>query len=294
MQCVGTLSWNEVGLAWPARRPSDQNLPLGTPAKPSRREQELRREAALAAMPQPIPGGETIMQGRVHDGRATHPSDQGLSGAAQVIAPVARPARVEAASLEIDWSQVVRQCMAGDSGAWAELVRAQHRRVYGLCYRFTGNATDAEDLTQDVFLKIYSNLTSFDLTRGSLHVWITTMTRNLLVDNFRRTRNQRATSSLDDGWESAEDLKPIDRLTARGPSPHESAAQKELAKMVQEALARVSVELREAVILRDLQDLDYKEIAQVLGIPEGTVKSRISRGRAELARLLERTKREVM
>jgi RNA polymerase sigma-70 factor (ECF subfamily) len=184
--------------------------------------------------------------------------------------------------------------MDGDSGAWAELVRAHHRRVYGLCYRFTGNPADAEDVTQDVFLKVYSNLSSFDTGRGSLQVWITTLTRNLLVDNFRRTRNQRATGSLDDGWESAEDLKPIDRLTSRGPSPHESAAQKELAKMVQEALARVSVELREAVILRDLQDLDYKEIAQVLSIPEGTVKSRISRGRAELARLLERNKREVM
>jgi len=90
------------------------------------------------------------------------------------------------------------------------------------------------------------------------------------------------------------ELKPIDRLTARESSPLESVAKMELAKMVQEALARVSVELREAVILRDLQDMDYKEIAQVLGIPEGTVKSRISRGRAELARLLERTKREVM
>ena len=184
--------------------------------------------------------------------------------------------------------------MAGDSGAWAELVRAQHRRVYGLCYRFTGNATDAEDLTQDVFLKIYTNLASFDLTRGSLQVWITTMTRNLLVDNFRRTKNHRATNSLDDGWEDSENLKPIDRLEARNASPHESAAKKELAKMVQEALARVSADLREAVILRDLQDMDYKEIAQVLSIPEGTVKSRISRGRAELARLLERTKREVM
>jgi RNA polymerase sigma-70 factor (ECF subfamily) len=184
--------------------------------------------------------------------------------------------------------------MDGDSSAWAELVRAQHRRVYGLCYRFTGNATDAEDLTQDVFLKIYSNLGSFDLGRGSLQVWITTMTRNLLVDHFRRTRNQRATSSLDEGWEFAEELKPIDRLTARGPSPHQAAASNELAKMVQEALARVSVDLREAVILRDLQDMDYKEIAAVLKIPEGTVKSRISRGRAELARLLERSKREVM
>jgi RNA polymerase sigma-70 factor (ECF subfamily) len=120
------------------------------------------------------------------------------------------------------------------------------------------------------------------------------MTRNLLVDNFRRTKNQRATGSLDDGWDQTEELKPIDRLVSRGPSPHEMAARKELEKMVQAALAHVSVELREAVILRDLQDMDYKEIAQVLGIPEGTVKSRISRGRAELARLLERNHREVM
>jgi RNA polymerase sigma-70 factor (ECF subfamily) len=206
----------------------------------------------------------------------------------------ASQARIEVNPLELDWSQIVRRCMDGDSGAWAELVRTHHRRVYGLCYRFTGNPSDAEDLTQDVFLKIFSNLASFDGTRGSLQVWITTMTRNLLVDNFRRTRNQRATGSLDEGWESAEELKPIDRLTSVGPSPLESAAHRELAKMVQNALARVSVDLREAVILRDLQDMDYKEIACVLGIPEGTVKSRISRGRAELARLLERTKREVM
>lgn len=187
--------------------------------------------------------------------------------------------------------------MDGDSGAWAEMVRAHHRRVYSLCYRFTGNAADAEDLTQDIFLKIYSNLASFDGARGSLVVWITTMTRNHLVDHFRRSRNLRATSSLDEGWEGTEELNApriADRLTSGTPSPHESAAQKELAKMVQGALARVSVDLREAVILRDLQDLDYKEIAQVLGIPEGTVKSRISRGRAELARLLERNKREVM
>ena len=208
--------------------------------------------------------------------------------------PDDRLASGEVRPLEIDWSEVVRRCMAGDSGAWAELVRTHHRRVYGLCYRFTGNAADAEDLTQDVFLKIYSNLSSFDTTRGSLQVWITTMTRNLLVDNFRRTRNQRATDSLDAGWDETDELKPVDRLQAGGASPHEKAAQKELAKMVHGALAKVSVELREAVILRDLQDMDYKEIAQVLGIPEGTVKSRISRGRAELARLLERNKREVM
>jgi RNA polymerase sigma-70 factor, ECF subfamily len=217
----------------------------------------------------------------------------GLASAAGTYATRRAP-RVEVSKLETEGSQVVLRCLNGDPAAWAEMVRAHHKRVYGLCYRFTGNATDAEDLTQDVFLKIYANLGSFDAGRGSLPVWITTMTRNLLVDNFRRTRNQRATSSLDEGWDAAEELRPVDRLVAAGPSQHEIAAKKELAKMVQGALAKVSVELREAVILRDLQDMDYKEIAQVLGIPEGTVKSRISRGRAELARLLERNKREVM
>ena len=198
------------------------------------------------------------------------------------------------AQVEPDWSEVVRRCLSGESPAWTELVRAHHRRVYALCYRFTGSGTDAEDLTQEVFLKIYANLTSFDTTRGSLQVWITTLTRNLLVDHFRRTRNLRVTGSLDEGWDESGELQPIDRLEAKGPTQHDQATRRELEKMVQNALAQVSPELREAVILRDLQDMDYKEIAAVLGIPEGTVKSRISRGRAELARLLERNKKEVM
>jgi RNA polymerase sigma-70 factor, ECF subfamily len=255
MQCVGTLSWSVMGIA--------------SPPKSSR----------------------YTVQPRETGGRVTPPRN---STGVPATASGTRAVRAEVRPLEIDWSQVVRRCMDGDSGAWTELVREHHRRVFGLCYRFTGNATDAEDLTQDVFLKIYSNLSSFDMGRGSLQVWITTMTRNLLVDNFRRTKNQRATGSLDEGWDETEELRPVDRLMAGGPSPHESAAQKELAKMVQNALSKVSPELREAVILRDLQDMDYKEIAQVLGIPEGTVKSRISRGRAELARLLDRNKREVM
>ena len=270
MACAGTLSWSVAGLVAPKVpsrrkvRPANQKPFVGTPNK-------------LDQTPrQPVPS-----HGQA--GKTMLPDDHRASTTTREMRP-----------LEIDWSEVVRRCMAGDSGAWAELVRSHHRRVYALCYRFTGNGADAEDLTQDVFLKIYSNLSSFDTGRGSLQVWITTMTRNLLVDNFRRTRNQRATDSLDAGWDETDELRPVDRLQAGGSSPHEKAAQKELAKMVQGALAKVSVELREAVILRDLQDMDYKEIAQVLGIPEGTVKSRISRGRAELARLLERNKREVM
>ena len=278
MACAGTLSWSVAGLVAPRATPASKDRLLGTARVPSTR--------GLDEQPrQPVPShGQQRM---TPDTR--HPSTPTNAGRL-----VGAREGGEVRPLEIDWSQVVRRCMDGDSGAWAELVRTHHRRVYALCYRFTGNAADAEDLTQDVFLKIYSNLTSFDTARGSLQVWITTMTRNLLVDNFRRTRNQRATDSLDAGWDETDELRPVDRLQASGPSPHEKAAQKELAKMVQGALAKVSVELREAVILRDLQDMDYKEIAQVLGIPEGTVKSRISRGRAELARLLERSKREVM
>lgn len=253
----------------------------------------VRRTLGRVRFEKPAPALQQPPAVRQALGRDVQPNES-KTGRSVAATPQGQAARVEARGLEQDWSQIVRSCIDGDSRAWAEMVRTHQKRVYGLCYRFTGNAADAEDLTQDVFLKIYSNLGSFDAARGSLPVWISTMTRNLLVDNFRRTRNQRATSSLDDGWDQTEELKPADRLMATGPTPHEAAASKEIAHMVQGALAQVSVELREAVILRDLQDFDYKEIAQVLSIPEGTVKSRISRGRAELARLLERNKQEVM
>jgi RNA polymerase sigma-70 factor (ECF subfamily) len=195
---------------------------------------------------------------------------------------------------EIDWPALVRRCLDGDHTAWTELVVAQQRRVYALCYRFTGSSHDAEDLTQDVFIKLYANLGSFDPARGGFPTWITTLTRNLLVDHFRRSRQQRATDSIDAGWDQGNDAPRPEPIVDHRTTPYEHAVHNELEHMVQTALARVSPELREAVILRDLQDMDYKEIAEVLAIPQGTVKSRISRGRAELARLLERTKGQVM
>ncbi|HZC42773.1 MAG TPA: RNA polymerase sigma factor [Acidobacteriaceae bacterium] len=191
---------------------------------------------------------------------------------------------------------LVRRCLQGDGHAWRQIVETQHRRVYGLCYRFTGSAGDAEDLTQDVFLKVYRNLKTFDVERGSFPTWLTTLTRNLLVDHFRRTRAEQTTHSLDAGWDDPEgtSLSQAEKLHTQQPNPLQNCMDRELQALVQQALLQVSPELREAVILRDLKDLDYKEIAEVLRIPEGTVKSRISRGRMELARLLERTKRQVM
>ncbi len=199
-----------------------------------------------------------------------------------------RPAATvnEAMPAEQHWPSVVRRCLRGDPVAWTELVRAHHGRVYSLCYRFTGSSHDAEDLTQDIFLKVYGNLRAFEPARGSLAVWVTTMTRNHLVDHYRRSRLQRASDSLDAGWEAADAPATPFQLQDARPGPHAYALQRELEREVQAALASVSPELREAVILRDLQDMDYKEIAAVLRIPEGTVKSRISRGRAELARIM--------
>jgi len=209
-------------------------------------------------------------------------------------APV--PAMDAAKAAELDaLHRLVYACMQGNGAAWQQLVVSQHRRVYGICYRFTGSPTDAEDLTQDVFLKVYRNLQGFDPTKGAFTTWLTTLTRNLLVDHFRRTRQDRATDSLDESSREGEDGPTMaDRLADTRPSQMHRVAQMELKARVQHALKQLSPELREAVILRDLQDMDYKEIAAVLKVPEGTVKSRISRGRGELARMLGRTEGQVM
>jgi RNA polymerase sigma-70 factor (ECF subfamily) len=191
--------------------------------------------------------------------------------------------------------RLVRLCRTGDPQAWQQLVVSQHRRIYAICYRFTGSGSDAEDLTQEVFLKLYRNLASFDVERGSFQTWITTLARNLLVDHFRRTRLERATDSLDAGYTGDDDgATQASQLADPHPSPEAHASGMELKVRIQQALAQLSPELREAVVLRDLEDMDYKEIAQVLRIPEGTVKSRISRGRGELARLLHRIEGQVV
>jgi len=192
-------------------------------------------------------------------------------------------------------AELAARCLAGDAQAWEKLARSQQRRVYGLCFRFTGSQTDAEDMTQEVFLKMYRNLASFDPAKGGFTTWLTTLTRNLLVDNYRRARMDRVSDSLDETFDGEDDgPTKAERLTDGRPNQEKHVAGLELRAHIQEALKQVSPELREAVILRDIEDMDYKDIAEVLGVPQGTVKSRISRGRAELARLLKRLEGQVM
>jgi RNA polymerase sigma-70 factor (ECF subfamily) len=185
---------------------------------------------------------------------------------------------------------LVRRCVSGDAAAWQEIVQQYHRRIYNICYRFSGSADDAADLSQEVFIKMYRTLSTYDTTRASFMTWVTTVTRNLLVDHFRKGKYDRVTDSLDATPGNQEDgLTLAEQLEDKSASPETKLRSQETQKLVHEALKRLSPELREAVILRDLQDLDYKDIAKVLNVPEGTVKSRINRGRTELARLLQRT-----
>ena len=192
-------------------------------------------------------------------------------------------------------AMLVRRCIAGDAAAWEEIVQNYNRRIYNICYRFAGSADDAQDLTQEVFIKIYRTLASYDTHKGAFATWITTITRNLLVDHFRKTKQDRMTDSLDAAPSDHEDAQPLsDRIEDKSARPDSRVRSREVGETVHAALAKLSPELREAVILRDLQDMDYREIATALKVPEGTVKSRINRGRVELARLLQRTYRQVM
>lgn len=186
-----------------------------------------------------------------------------------------------------EWDQdgsLVDRCLMGDEVAWEDLVKIHTRRVYAICYRFTGSESEAQDLTQDVFVRVFKSIRSFRSGEGSFVVWLTRLTRNLLIDHYRRTKSDRATDSIED------QLPVLEEKTAVSARTDAMLAGREAGEVLQAALGKLSPELRETVILRDLEELEYREIAQALNVPEGTVKSRLNRGRAELARILRRQK----
>ena len=178
--------------------------------------------------------------------------------------------------------QLVDRCLEGEEAAWEDLVKVHSRRVYAICYRFTASDHQAQDLTQEVFLRVFRSLKTFRAGEGSFAVWLSRLTRNLLIDNYRRTKLDRASESIEDQLPLLEEKSAVFGRTEG------LLAGREASEVLQAALQKLSPDLRETVILRDLEELEYREIAQVLGVPEGTVKSRLNRGRAELARILKR------
>ena len=179
-------------------------------------------------------------------------------------------------------AELVRRCRAGDGAAWEEIVSTYSRRIYNLAYRFTSRTDAAEDLTQEVFVRVYRSLDQYDPKQGDLQNWLMRLARNLIIDDYRR--RQRAPHDT-----QAEDLEGHTyHLRAAGGSPQIDLERREMGQQVQAGIDKLPADLRTCVILRDIEELSYQEIVDLLQIPEGTVKSRINRGRIELAKILRR------
>jgi RNA polymerase sigma-70 factor (ECF subfamily) len=179
-----------------------------------------------------------------------------------------------------DIDALIERCLNGDQAAWEEIVRVHRRKVFNIAYKFVGRHDLAEDLTQDVFLKLYRSLDTFD-RRANFQTWLISVSRNLCIDHYRSVRKEREIVNRD---VDPDDLTP--------PSKERSAQvvleQRDRVRLLRQALDMLAPTLRTAVLLRDIHELSYQEIAQRLALPEGTVKSRINRGRTELARQFRR------
>ncbi len=179
-------------------------------------------------------------------------------------------------------AELVRRARAGDGVAWEEIVSSFSRRIFNLAYRFTSSVEGAEDLTQEVFVRIYKTLDQYDPKQGDLANWLMRLARNLVIDDYRhRQRNPQNTMA-----DTVDDHSY--HLRAVGTSAHKELERRELAAQVQEGIDKLPPDLKTCVILRDIEEMTYQDIVDVLQIPEGTVKSRINRGRIELAKILRR------
>jgi RNA polymerase sigma-70 factor (ECF subfamily) len=179
-------------------------------------------------------------------------------------------------------AELIRRARAGDGTAWEEVVSTFSRRIFNLAYRFTSSVEAAEDLTQEVFIRIYRTLDQYDPKQGDLANWLMRLARNLIIDDYRhRQRNPQNTmaDAVDDHTY---------HLRAVGTSAQREIERRELAAQVQEGIDKLPEDLKTCVILRDIEELSYQDIVDLLKIPEGTVKSRINRGRIELAKILRR------
>jgi RNA polymerase sigma-70 factor (ECF subfamily) len=175
---------------------------------------------------------------------------------------------------------LIERCLSGDQVAWEAIVRQHWRKVFNVAYKFVGKHDEAEDLAQDIFLKIFKALDTFD-RRANFQTWIISIARNLCIDHYRSVRKERETIARE---VDAAELTPASREIG----PDGALERRDLRALLERALGRLPVALRTAVVLRDLQELSYQEIADRLRLPEGTVKSRINRGRLELARQIKR------
>jgi RNA polymerase sigma-70 factor (ECF subfamily) len=194
------------------------------------------------------------------------------------------PPDSQAASSPDAIEALIQRCLQGDQIAWDLIVRQYWRKVFNVAYKFVGKHDEAEDLTQDIFLKIFKSLDTFD-RRANFQTWLISISRNLCIDHYRSVRKERETIDRD---VDANELTPA----SREPGPVAALEQRDRVTLLRQAMAELPDTLKTAVLMRDIQELSYQEIADRLRLPEGTVKSRINRGRTELARQIRKLRGE--
>jgi RNA polymerase sigma-70 factor (ECF subfamily) len=172
-----------------------------------------------------------------------------------------------------DDTSVIRRFLQGDIFAFSDIVRDYQDRVYTLCVYMLRDTRDAQEAAQDVFIKAYRALPDFE-PRSSLYTWLYSIAARTCLDYRRKAFRMSVNQPLPDD------------LSSPGPSPEKEYQSKETAQTLQQALQRLPEKLRVVVVLREIEELSYEEIAKVLNVSSGTVKSRISRAREELRRLL--------
>ena len=180
----------------------------------------------------------------------------------------------------MDLNAIIRECLEGRQGAWETLMNMYAKRVFNMAYQFCGSRQEAEDLSQEVFLKLYNSLPKYDFQKN-FTAWLLTLTKNHLIDEYRKTK-----------WEKKQrdefDERVLTQASEAG--PEDSFARKETQAIIWEGLNRLSSEMRLAVVLRDLQGQSYEAMAEILDLPLGTVKSRVNRARIALAEVLRERK----
>jgi RNA polymerase sigma-70 factor, ECF subfamily len=174
-----------------------------------------------------------------------------------------------------DDRSLVDRCRKGEDEAWRELVDRFGQRVYSVAYHFTLKREDAEELSQEIFLKIFENLERYD-GGFPLIAWVVSLSRNLCIDRYRRRKREKSFRFVSDD--------AVLPMLKSDDDPSAEALRKERTKMLFSALSEIPEELAEILVLRDLDGLAYDEIGKALALPDGTVKSRLFRARAEVAR----------
>jgi len=178
--------------------------------------------------------------------------------------------------------ELVQACQAGEGPAWEALIKRHQERMLNLAYQFTGDRDEAWDLAQEIFVRLYLRLDQYDPARP-FRFWFSSLARHLCIDHYRSRRERQRLATVA--------LEAADQIAAPGPSPEQHLARREERDRILAALDALSAISREAIVLKDLQEMTLEEIAQSLDLPIGTVKSRIFRARIELGRALLRQRR---